>query len=707
MGLALIMSKTSKRRDCPALARIITSAECGSGRHISISCPPECGFNPFSLPAYAQLRDVEDRLDKRTVDALIEEIGIEAFERILRGSPSSGNETDTNTTIVRELFFRRDAGGRSFAERWQDTGKTGLKTDEQVMLAGKARMRPALLEIQEVRPDGSFTAVDLLEPTAGLLIFKDRMTWDRALRHEVMLVWTYPLPHYWRLSGGGIRWPDWPELDLSEVEQLHEIMHHAGNVAADAPLPDKRDWLAFHFEEVQKAVFAVSDARRRDMLESIDAQWGWSEYRLDAKTVKALRRKLTNRKAPVRAVEPDEDDREAGFDAVWDWLALPKEKSDEHAHPVMGNLLLAPGKLRVRAMGSARLASLRTEVLEFLGQPNLSPEREFVENIGQQEASKIDLGDLALVPPRLREQPGRIELQSYALDSDGTDEGDAQSAESYLGQMARRWLDSALPALAGRTPREAVAEPSGRTKVLRLVKGMIRREDRDCLQGRLKTRSTGDLVHALGLAELDLPPPPDRPCPEEFIEEEIEPDQIETTAQETAPEWLGRVLHKQEVFDRLDRLEQVFPTDKALVRAWERSCPALANLLAQETSFLTPASGGAIDFVMATTWAVLGGAAVPGKLQLDTNRVRLRLEEGQQRLPLAAVAPPAEDPLLGMCTSQPEVALGIIAELFHRLKQAKQPMTTRQESFMLSVLWMHASIPEVESALSRASPNRR
>ena len=47
------MSKASKRlRDCPALGRAITPAECGAGRGSAYQCPVECPFFPFTPANY-------------------------------------------------------------------------------------------------------------------------------------------------------------------------------------------------------------------------------------------------------------------------------------------------------------------------------------------------------------------------------------------------------------------------------------------------------------------------------------------------------------------------------------------------------------------------------------------------------------------------------------------------------------------------------
>ena len=699
------MSKSSKRRDCPALAKVITSAECGAGRQGAIACPPDCGFNPFGPAAYDHLLEIEPRLDRRTMQAWTDEVGESYVGAIIRGSQLAGHVDEGNAAIVKELFFRRDDQGRAFAERWLASGAKGLTQDERVFLAGKAGMRPALLEVLAVRADGLLSVVDLLDPDAKPVLVQDRSIWARTVRYEVLLALTYPLPHYWRLTGALTQWPEWQGMDLTPVEQLHEIMGHLGGPDGDAPLADRREWLVFHFDEVLKTLRVVDDVRRRDLLEAIDADWGWSEYRLDTAEMDRLRRGLAGEKRRARVGKPDEEDVLAGFDGVWDWSDSQSPFNSETAHAVLGCVLLGKGVVRLRAMGRSRHARLQAEVLTLLGQPHRRPDRELTQELGRQHALKIPESDLAQVPPRLRGQPESMELKSFMFDAAGSGKPAEELAKAHIELTERQWLDNTIPGLDGRTPREAIKEPLGRAKVVRMVKERICIEDRDRLRGRLGLRSSMELVRELGLTELEGPPPPDRPCPADWLDERDEQaeDSKAPGAGVSAPLWLGRALTEDEFFSRLDEVEKIFTYHDDLIEAWSQACPALASLMVQDLDDLPGTDMMEITLVVASAWAVLGGVSVGRELRLDPARIRLRYVEADQAMRGSAATEPDGAPFAGLCASQQKMAFGLLAELHQRVVDTGRDGAQISELFALAIVWLHATLEELERALGRSS----
>jgi len=74
----------------------------------------------------------------------------------------------------------------------------------------------------------------------------------------------------------------------------------------------------------------------------------------------------------------------------------------------------------------------------------------------------------------------------------------------------RAFSDQPIPALDGRTPRDAAGDPVLRPKLVRLMKSHVRGHDQKNLQTGRDT-DINWLLRELGLDELDVPPPPPRP----------------------------------------------------------------------------------------------------------------------------------------------------------------------------------------------------
>jgi hypothetical protein len=84
----------------------------------------------------------------------------------------------------------------------------------------------------------------------------------------------YPMPHFSRLSGSAVSFPD--IVDLEPATVLREIASHLGAPAeTDALIL----WLAKHFSLVVDAITAVAAARWEASLKKMDCQIVRTDYR--------------------------------------------------------------------------------------------------------------------------------------------------------------------------------------------------------------------------------------------------------------------------------------------------------------------------------------------------------------------------------------------------------------------------------------------
>lgn len=700
------MSKKSQRRDCPALDRPITSADCGSGRHSSIRCPATCPHNSLAPATYDQLLALESKLDRATLDRLASELGRPAVEKLCHNllpddlTDLQDDSLAINAAVFRAFHFEHDANGRSACDRWLADPSARLSNDERVVLAAKGRLRPTLLEIREVRPDGLLRAADLLAPEEGEFDLLDRAAWARAVRFGVSLVWSYPLPHFRRIFGGGIAWPDWSGLDLDPADALAEIVAHAGGPAVGSPAPERVRWIALNFIEVIRRVFAVSNVRRHDMLAGLDMTHGWAEFALDPTAAKRLHARL--KKSPdASPSDPDPtDDVPAGYTSAWDWHE-PASVSSPTGAPgrvLIGRVLTRPdGTWRIVAFGRTRLARLRELFCAATGTPDLAPTREYVQDLASQLALKEPSIDASLVPPRLRHNPTRFDFSTTRLDA-----SPEEATRLITTRQLDGWIDLPLPALGNRSPREAVDDPASRAIVARMLRSRIADSD----LARLRARPFADpmpTVRALGLAELDRPNPPARPCPPELLDDEDETTHDPASA---APDLAplppaAQNLDYTAASRRAEEIYRRFPDDDLLVYAWDIACPGLADTVANHTpEDFTDEQLDDIEFTLALAWAILFGGNTR-KLALDLTRIAVAANAGRETRESSLTDTPAtaRSFLQSILSLQPELIKVLLENIWARAKSRRRDSESLPMAEILH--WLGAVLPAYFAALGR------
>jgi hypothetical protein len=586
------MGQAKKRRFCPAQDREITSADCGANRLSRFACPESCPFNPFAVANYDSLLEIEDDADATTMHRfLLEADNSGAVDRALAADHSLGY--GTHASVIWDFFFERDATGRTWAERWGDAGFSPLKNDERVLVQGKMKIHVALLEVRRVVDQHRIEAVDLLDPDRRLLGFVDRSLAARATRFSTLLSWVYPLPHFWRLSGTALHVDDIGPF--TPVEAIEACVQHFGG---PAELESKRRWLAENFVRVSNALTATGHERRRQMFAAMDACVGTATYTVLGR-VGACRKAL----AADASIDEDDlraDDKSAGFTDAFVWFdPIPSRAGTAALLPgrrILGRVLVGSKEARVEAIGAARLDDLKQRFERVLGaQVQFSKERR--DNVGAQMAAKEPIVDAALVPPSLLENPTMLEMGSDRVSGPPAGMALVEYEATLLQEQLRKFLDEPVPALDGRTPREAALLPALRPKLIELMKARVRQID----SRNLKTGRNDDInptLRELGLLELDVLPPPNRPCPDDdevFDEDDDELTEIEdpiASDRPLAPALQGPALSTQEAAMAMDRAMGQFNTASAALAELSDSgasivddIGALTGTMLKETEF--------------------------------------------------------------------------------------------------------------------------
>jgi len=674
------MSKASKHRPCPALGREITPSECGENRHSRFACPATCPHNPFALENYTGLLSTEEVLDRRTLEWMFVEAGDRAgLERGLQRAMRAGSGHAAHAFTTWNLFILRDERGLTCAQRWAQAGFPGLKNDERVFLRAKMQVRVVLFEVHRVLDEQCVEGVDLLAPEATPMIIVDRSLAARTSRFATLLAWVYPLPHFWRMNGTAISLSDVEGFE--PVEMVIETVRHLGGPTEGAAL---RLWLAENFVRVDEALIATAKERHRQMLASMDAQIGLATYALQAPFAEC--RAALDAEPAIERDEPTDKERGERFVEARLWFddASPATVGRK----LLGRVLLGHASWSLEATSAARLATLRERFEKRLGKRTRF-DRERRDDVGSRMAMEMPQPDQALVPPRLLQQPMRVEFSTSRVPVPTPLRSKAEVEAHFMREHLRDYADQPVPALDRKTPRQAAQDPSLRKKLLLLLKPWVRRID----EMNLRTGLTDDingLLRELGLAEIDFPPPPRRAPPAETPDDEGDcPDDPEPARGGASRPRPPGQLSEEEASKRMHHALAGFDTAAAAIDALIASGATVLEDVADLTEALLSEHEYSffVSFLLHGWFTLVpSGMKAP---ELNYEAMGEELARELDRVPMWMVGGPNET-MKNMTAGsrQPALLQLLIAEMFKASAKAPKKLRPNPESMvsMIAVL---------------------
>lgn len=499
-------SSNQKKRECPALGRIIRRNECGEWRHAEVKCPADCPFNPFGPGEYGDAyKRIEDRGYKNSMDALGASLDEDERRRWI-SRLELADDIESQCFALSRIYFNKDASGQSVIQRLASEPSPSLKNDDRQMLMGMARTEPAVIEIRSILNDRLVEVMDLSSGEDRRLLVCDFALAARSCRFDTYLTWIFPMPHYWRLNGFML--PFRPINDLDGWQVLQEIIRHQGG----DPAHFKSDplWLMEHLREVVGVQEKAIQLRNQQMFAGIDAWWHTGNYisvepAASAKLVKLLDRHDELLNEPVET--------EGSGDPPWathDWGWLDKSSGGKGMHKVRGTVLhnAFENRWRIEAMSmeryqvlKLRFENLAAGLVRFTGEEsrNLAEDTSFARTKPVAEDE---------VPPALRSQS--MTLVTESLHSEVGGHGDIVAGT--IGRIFAKWLDEAVPMLDNKTPRQAATDPQLRQPLVSLVKGQVNSIDQQNLRNGSRV-DIQDSLRELGIDELMEPAPPPRQRP--------------------------------------------------------------------------------------------------------------------------------------------------------------------------------------------------
>lgn len=459
------MAKNPKKRDCPALGRIIKRDDCGENRISNYPCPPDCEYNTFGLANYSELLELEAQLDDRLAQRLKREPKLAAkIDRMLREAADHPQpDFLVHDTFMRHIYFTPGEAGQSVAQAYMEDEAGKLKNDMRILLCAKQQARVALLEVREVLDEERLQVVDLLQPAAGLLTVCDRSWAKRAVRYDLGITWRYSLPHFERIAGVV---SEWMNFERDPLDVLLKITAHN---AGPSELGETLDaWLLQNMELVNSVMHDAAYQRQRLIYEGMDAMLCRATYETKGNLDELIGR-LTMEADVDDDTELSDEERAGGFIKVWDWFRPEGEAPPlmgREARVLLGRVFLSrEDRWRVETFGEAKHGELKEAFERCMdGKVAFSSERK--DNIAGKtlaDHSQLAAENLKRVPPEFLEMLPDMDFSQSRIPVE-VNEGEAFSMVRMREGQLRSWVDEPIPLLGGATPREASDDPENASR---------------------------------------------------------------------------------------------------------------------------------------------------------------------------------------------------------------------------------------------------
>lgn len=486
------------KRNCPALSGMICGLCCGSKRNSALRCSAECPNNPFGVNNYDEWLKLDGSWGSKCFTYLVEHcpysehsFKAELGKYVLADGSMEEDIISEATPLFMhaKLFWEPFRDGMCLADYWERDGWKGLNNDERTMMAFRRTTYPAILEIQDKISDTATLCVDLLDPEKRPFTVFDRNTAARYSRFSRSVNLVCSFPHYFRVGPAGIELQH--ELTESFMEEMETRSTECGISI--------RDYLSKHFVEACRLVYSMGLKRRESLIDSLDMSEWKAVYKLNISRDEIAR---------VLSMKPEFELEESEAQGVmeYSWMRRGESKKLEKKMPALfqhndedsgvgslGRLRLCTDTLEIIAFGSQKFRFARKMMEKYLGACitfQAEAENDLKEELRRRLRDKKEENVESDMNGRMeRENEIPPEIRTEIL---------SQFHERHY----RQFIDSPVPMLENKTPRQAAKNKRLRPKLIDLMKlhiqGIEKRNREDpCLSLDIEW-----VLDELGLVEL-------------------------------------------------------------------------------------------------------------------------------------------------------------------------------------------------------------
>jgi hypothetical protein len=509
---------SKKHRDCPALGRPITSAECGSQRGTKLDCPADCPHFPFGVAGLELWERVSAEWSIKAVALLVSKLGRDRVPPLMKEQalPVEQDELRVEAAIhqvmMTTLFIERDGSGKALGDGWEDQPLSGLNNDERLITRHRRQARVTVIEVQRVVDATSFLALDLLEPERAPFLVLDRTTTPRIVRFTRLFTWLMHFPKVSRLS-----LPAYGIPHAVYQDWLTRVQAEFGQAGSANPGLGFKEFLSLRMGRCVELINAVVGEQADALRARTDMNRCLAAYTLRAPATDI--ETLLAAKPEFRRQESAANDPAAEPHTAFAWLregesaALEKQlegvfhlNTSFDGKGTVGTVRVFAGRLLIETLAKTKHAFARQYLEQLLGD-RIAFEQEAIEDLTQIAAER-DRGEMTVGLAQQVFFPGYDEAASRTpvakAAPEPTDAAEAERKAALRQEHERHYrefLDQPIDVLGGKTPREAAQDLAWRPKLIEVIKshlyGIAVRNRDDGLDLEINS-----ILDSLGLAEL-------------------------------------------------------------------------------------------------------------------------------------------------------------------------------------------------------------
>ncbi len=443
------------RRPCPALEGQICSWCCAKQKMVKIDCPEDC---PHLGPAVGRKTAFQRVMDKLLPFSTQEDWGREGVTRFL-GPEKEIREWEHECFVAFLCYGHENRAGERLVDIFEQKQGSSLGPNEARVLAALKQARFSLWEAQEVRVDEGIELVDLV--TGWRVFVREKSATQTMDRLDTILGWIIPMDDHHELTSiYGVPRPHAEAV----LEAIEKVLRREQKAHPEVPAEVALRKAA---APAQRALRKAIDGWRPPRMVTMDnEEIVFCEAIFDLHDVRAVEQRLRD--------QPDIDDEGGGG---FNWQDRRGREQMGPGPLLLGSIRIEKGRLRLEVHSKERLEKGKAFLTGLLG------------DLGHHRLDGIKDLDVAMSETAAVGPPPPSELP---------EEVQAEVLSRFMQDRLLQWIDEKIPALKGKTPRQAVKTKAGREKVIAMLK------DQEHLARRMPG---GDRIDAVAYRELGL----DRP----------------------------------------------------------------------------------------------------------------------------------------------------------------------------------------------------